>query len=80
MTGSLRLGVLCPHFAPDVAPTGEVITRIPGDLTGTLTQAAAGGVATFSMIQLTAPGMGYTLRATAPGLADGVSAPFNVAP
>ena len=24
----MRLVVLCPHFAPDVAPTGEVITRI----------------------------------------------------
>jgi colanic acid biosynthesis glycosyl transferase WcaI len=24
----LRLAVLCPHFAPDVAPTGEVMTRI----------------------------------------------------
>jgi len=24
----MKLVVLCPHFAPDVAPTGEVITRI----------------------------------------------------
>ncbi len=24
----MKLAVLCPHFAPDVAPTGEVITRI----------------------------------------------------
>ena len=24
----MRIVVLCPHFAPDVAPTGEVITRI----------------------------------------------------
>jgi colanic acid biosynthesis glycosyl transferase WcaI len=24
----LRLAVLCPHFAPDTAPTGEVMTRI----------------------------------------------------
>lgn len=24
----LRIAVLCPHFAPDTAPTGEVITRI----------------------------------------------------
>jgi colanic acid biosynthesis glycosyl transferase WcaI len=27
-TGPLRIAVLCPHFAPDTAPTGEVITRI----------------------------------------------------
>jgi colanic acid biosynthesis glycosyl transferase WcaI len=24
--------VLCPHFAPDVAPTGEVMTRIASEL------------------------------------------------
>ncbi len=28
----MRLTVLCPHFAPDVAPTGEVITRIVEEL------------------------------------------------
>jgi colanic acid biosynthesis glycosyl transferase WcaI len=30
MTGDrpLRLAVLCPHFTPDTAPTGEVMTRI----------------------------------------------------
>ena len=28
MNPPLRLSVFCPHFAPDVAPTGEVMTRI----------------------------------------------------
>jgi colanic acid biosynthesis glycosyl transferase WcaI len=28
----MRLAVLCPHFAPDMAPTGEVITRIVTEL------------------------------------------------
>jgi colanic acid biosynthesis glycosyl transferase WcaI len=28
----MRLAVLCPHFAPDTAPTGEVITRIVTEL------------------------------------------------
>lgn len=28
----LRIAVLCPHFAPDTAPTGEVMTRIVGEL------------------------------------------------
>ena len=28
----LRFAVLCPHFAPDTAPTGEVITRIVAEL------------------------------------------------
>jgi colanic acid biosynthesis glycosyl transferase WcaI len=34
MTGErpLRLAVLCPHFAPDTAPTGEVMTRIVHEL------------------------------------------------
>ncbi|MFM2071069.1 MAG: hypothetical protein RLZZ623_1332 [Actinomycetota bacterium] len=31
-TQPLRLAVLCPHFAPDTAPTGEVITRIVTEL------------------------------------------------
>ena len=28
----LRIAVLCPHFAPDTAPTGDVITRIVHEL------------------------------------------------
>ncbi len=32
--GRLRLAVLCPHFAPDTAPTGEVMTRIVAELAG----------------------------------------------
>ena len=28
----MNLLVLCPHFAPDVAPTGEVITSITAEL------------------------------------------------
>ena len=28
----LRLAVLCPHFAPDTAPTGDVMTRIVDEL------------------------------------------------
>lgn len=29
----MKLLILCPHFAPDVAPTGEVMTSIAGALT-----------------------------------------------
>lgn len=29
---SLRIAVLCPHFAPDTAPTGDVMTRIVTEL------------------------------------------------
>ena len=28
----MNLVVLCPHFAPDVAPTGDVMTRIALEL------------------------------------------------
>ena len=28
----LKIAVLCPHFAPDNAPTGEVMTRIVTEL------------------------------------------------
>ena len=28
----MRLTILCPHFAPDVAPTGEVMTAIAAEL------------------------------------------------
>jgi colanic acid biosynthesis glycosyl transferase WcaI len=30
----MRLAVLCPHFAPDLAPTGVVMTRIVEELAG----------------------------------------------
>jgi len=30
----MRLSILCPHFAPDPAPTGEVIARIVTELAG----------------------------------------------
>jgi colanic acid biosynthesis glycosyl transferase WcaI len=32
MNDRLRIAVLCPHFAPDTAPTGEVMTRIVTEL------------------------------------------------
>jgi len=30
----MKIVVLCPHFAPDTAPTGTVMTRIVGELAG----------------------------------------------
>jgi colanic acid biosynthesis glycosyl transferase WcaI len=30
----MKLAVLCPHFAPDLAPTGDVVTRIVLELAG----------------------------------------------
>ncbi|HSD32007.1 MAG TPA: hypothetical protein VLB49_08865, partial [Gemmatimonadales bacterium] len=54
----------------------------PGGATlgGTLTKAAVSGIATFSTLDLSAAGNGYQLRAAASGLANGLSALFDVIP
>ncbi len=49
-----------------------------GSLSGTLSVAAVNGVATFSNLALSAPGNGYTLRASSSGLASATSASFTV--
>src|SRR5512143_3493773 len=51
-----------------------------GTLSGTLTVAASGGVATFSDLHIDNPGTGYTLQAAAGGFTAVVSAAFNVLP
>lgn len=48
------------------------------ELVGTTTVAAAGGVATFADLNVDEPGTGFTLTATAPGLAVSMSGPFDV--
>ena len=47
-------------------------------LSGTTSLGSSGGVATFSDLHIGAAGTGYTLRASATGLADAISAPFDV--
>ena len=49
-------------------------------LGGTTAVRASGGVATFSDIRISAAGIGYSLRATSPGLAEAISAPFDISP
>lgn len=53
---------------------------VSGVLHGTTTVAAAGGVATFSGLSITAilPGIGYTLQASATGSASATSVAFTV--
>lgn len=63
--------------------TGSVSVAIAanpasGTLSGTLTQTAVGGVATFSGLAIDNIGSGYTLRASAAGLTSATSTPFNV--
>lgn len=49
-------------------------------LSGTLTQAAVGGVATFANLSLNSNGAGYTIVASATGMAGATSRPFDIAP
>lgn len=49
-----------------------------GTLSGTLTRTAVAGVATFDNLSINRNGVGYTLTASATGLASGSSAPFAV--
>jgi len=49
-----------------------------GTLSGTLTKAAFGGIATFSNLSINNAGPGYTLVATAAGLTSATSSSFNV--
>jgi hypothetical protein len=48
-------------------------------LSGTITSAAAGGVATFGNLSIDKASAGYTLTASANGLSDATTAPFDVA-
>ncbi|HET7250882.1 MAG TPA: hypothetical protein VFI79_13615 [Gemmatimonadales bacterium] len=50
----------------------------PGTLSGTLTVAANGGVATFSDLSIDRAGSGYTLTATATGPTPATSAAFGI--
>ncbi len=49
-----------------------------GTLSGTLTRTAVAGVATFDDLSINRNGVGYTLAASATGLAAGASVPFTV--
>ena len=49
-----------------------------GTLSGTLTVAAFGGVATFSTLSIDKAGTGYTLTAAASGVTGATSAPFDI--
>jgi len=57
---------------------GESIEAIPARLSGTLTSAAVGGVATFTGLEIDGSGTALTLLAVSTGLADGESASFAI--
>ena len=70
-------GNLAPSFGGDV--TIAIGTNpVGGLLAGTANQTASGGVATFSDLAIDLPGIGYTLTASAAGLAGATTAAFDV--
>src|SRR5213592_3758370 len=72
-------GNATPAYAGDV--TIAIGTNAgSGSLAGTLTHTASGGVATFGDLAIDLPGIGYTLSATASGLATATSTSFDVVP
>ena len=58
--------------------TGEAIATVGGQLTGTLTVAAVAGKATFSDLQINAPGVDYTLEVTSAGVTKKTSVKFEI--
>jgi hypothetical protein len=70
-------------MADDNATEVEVaIGTNPADgvLSGNTTATVVSGVATFTDLDIDTPGSGYTLTASATGLSDATSDPFDVAP
>jgi hypothetical protein len=72
-------GALDPSFTGDVT---IAIANNPagGTLFGTISLAAAGGIATFSDLSIDQVGTGYTLQATASGLTSATSTAFDIEP
>jgi plastocyanin len=66
--------------AEDAVTLGLAVNPGGATLGGTTTVNAAGGVATFSDLQLSKPGTNYSLSAAAPGLTGSASAAFDVSP
>jgi probable HAF family extracellular repeat protein len=81
----LKVEVQNPDGSPDTTATDDVTLSFganPGGATlsgmTTVTAPAVNGVATFNDLRIDKLGRGYTLKATAPGVADATSNPFDV--
>ena len=80
---AMRVGVQDRFNNPVSAATNTITLAMganPGGgvLAGTLSQAAAGGVASFANVSISKVGVGYTLRATATGLGSAYSSAFSI--
>jgi subtilisin-like proprotein convertase family protein len=80
-TFSVSVQALDQFQQPDPDFTGSVTVSVAGaTLSGTLTQSAMNGVATFSDLFMTTIGNGFVLSLSSPGLTGATSNPFNVTP
>ncbi len=72
-------GNTATSFTLPVAVAITTATGTPGAvLSGTTSQAAVAGVATFANLSINLTGTAYTLTASATGPSNGVSGPFNI--
>jgi hypothetical protein len=80
---AVTVEVLDSNGIVDTASTASITLAIGtnpggGTLSGTLTQAAVNGIATFNNLSINKAGTGYTLTATSSGLASATSSAFNI--
>ena len=85
LPGPVRVMVQDPNGTLLASSTAQVTLRLgnnPGGATlaGSITVSAVGGVASFSDLKLDLAGSGYTLIASATGVLEATSAPFDIAP
>lgn len=80
---------LAPISVGVLGPLGDTLTGFagnvslalvpnPGNLFGTATQSASGGIATFADLDIDLAGLGYVLSASAPGLSPITSGTFDI--
>lgn len=80
---SITVEANLPDTTRDTSYVGDITLSIGtnpsgGAISGTVTQTAVAGLATFNDIEISVPGTAYTLLATAPGLTQDESDAFNV--
>jgi len=73
-------GNVATGFNGNVAITIATNPSVDGILSGTTTQAAAAGIATFADLSIDKVGVGYTLATTATGLTPDTSTAFDITP
>jgi hypothetical protein len=73
-----QYGNICTNDNASVITMAIGVNPSGGVLSGTLIQVVVNGVATFNDLSINNAGVGYTLRATSPGLVEANSVNFNI--